>query len=109
MGYNFASARSRTGAKIDNVIGCADCFFIVLDHDDRIAQVAKSPERPQQPSIVALVQANAWFIQNVKHPRKTGADLCGQSNSLSLAAGERTALSIQREIIEPDFNEELQT
>jgi hypothetical protein len=66
---NFAAARTCTGTKIDNVIRSPYRFFVVLDHNDGIAQVAKTAERPQQPCIVALMQPNAWFIQNVKDSR----------------------------------------
>ena len=44
---NFAAARSGAGAKIDNVIGCANRFLIVLDNNDRISQIAQPPERAE--------------------------------------------------------------
>ncbi len=109
MRYDFASARARPGPEIDDVVGRPDGFFIVFNYDDGIAQITQAVQGPQQLTIVALVQPNAWFVQNVKHSSKAGADLCRQSNPLCFAPGERAALAIEREITEPNFNEELQS
>ena len=62
----------------------------------------------QQARIVALMQSNAWFIENVKDSREPGADLGRQSNSLRFTPGKRAALAIEREIAEPNFDEKLQ-
>src|SRR6266498_3323440 len=80
----------------------------MFNYNDRIAQITKTPQCPQQSRIVALMQPDAWFIQNVKNPGKPGADLCRQSDSLCLAAGKRPALPIEGEISKSDFNKKLQ-
>ncbi len=80
----------------------------MFNYDDGIAKIPEAAQGAQQPTIVTLVQSNAWFIQDVKHPSKAGADLCCQSNPLCFAPGERTALAIEREIAKSDFGEELQ-
>ena len=82
----------------------ANRFFIVLNYDDGIAEVAQPPERRQQTCIVALMQADARLIQNIKNPRKTGADLRRQPDSLCFATGECAALAIKREITESNFD-----
>src|ERR1043166_3174236 len=81
----------------------------MLNYNDRIAQITKTPQCPQQSRIVALMQSDAGFIQNVKNPCKAGADLRRESNSLCLATRERTTLAIEREITKSDFNKELQS
>ena len=43
--HNLAAARPGARAEIENVIGRADRFFIVLDHDDGIPEVAQTPQR----------------------------------------------------------------
>jgi hypothetical protein len=80
----------------------------VLDNNDGIAEVTKTVQRPQQPRIVALMQPNAWFIENVKDSREPGADLRRQPNSLRFTAGKRPALAIKCEITEANFDEKLQ-
>ena len=108
MRHNLAAARPRAGAKIDNVIGRADRFFVVLDHDHGIAEVAELSQRAEQARVVALVQTDARFIQHVKDAGQTGTDLCRQADSLRFAATECAALAIEREITEPHFDQKLQ-
>ena len=65
--HHFAAVDSRARPKIDNVIGVPHCFFVVLDHDQRITFVSQSGECFEQSQIVAWMQTNSGFIQNVKH------------------------------------------
>ena len=75
-------------AEIDHVIRRPDRFFVVLDDDDRVAEIAKPGERPQQRAVVALVQPDGGLVQHVEHPDQPGADLAGQADPLSLAPGQ---------------------
>ncbi len=63
----------------------------------------------EQPRVIALMQTDARFIEDIKNAGQSGTDLRGEPNALRFAAGKRAALAIQREIIEPDFEEKLQT
>ena len=65
--HHFAAVDSRARPKIDNVIGVPHCFVVVLDHDQRITFVSQSGECFEQSQIVAWMQTNSGFIQNVKH------------------------------------------
>ena len=98
LGNNLTPTRARTRAKIDNVVRSADRFFIMLNNDDRIAEIAQPSQRPEQTRIIALMQTDARFIQNVKNPCQTRANLCRQSDSLRFATGKRAALAIKSEI-----------
>src|SRR5260370_28611687 len=100
-----ASPRTRAWAKINNVMGRADGFFIVFNPDHGIAEIAQPPQRSEQARIVPLMQSNALLVQNVKNARKTGADLRRQPDPLRFSAGKRAALPIERVIAEAHFNE----
>src|SRR5262249_45842346 len=54
---DLAAADARTGAKIDEKIGRAHRLLVVLDDEDGIAHVAQAFEAPQQPVVIARVQA----------------------------------------------------
>ena len=99
-------ARART--EIDHVVGMADGLFVVLDDQDRIAQVAQGFESLDQALVVALVQADRGLIEHVEHAAQPRADLRGQANALAFAAGERRGIAVQRQIAEPDGVEKLQ-
>ena len=77
-----ASARPH----IDDVVGRTHHVFVVLDHDDAVANVPQVLQRGNQAVVVALVQANAGLVQHIHHARQAAANLAGQANALGLAA-----------------------
>jgi len=81
----------------------------VLDDQHGITQVAQTFQRGEQPVVVALMQADAWLIQNIKHTDERGADLGRKPDALRLAAGERAGLAVEREVAEADVAQEAQT
>src|SRR6266550_1937469 len=55
------------------------------------------------------MQTDAWFIEDIKDSSKAGPDLGGEPDPLRFAATESAALAIEREIAQPDLEQELQT
>ena len=97
-GDDFAAAYAGAGAEIDQVVGGAHRLLVVLDHHDGIALVAQLAERGEQPVVVAGVQADRRFVEDVQHADQPAADLPGKPDPLQLAAGERRrgAVELQR-------------
>ena len=62
-------ARARTD--IEHVIGSQNGVLVVLDDDDRIAQVAQALEGFEQPVVITLVQADRRLVENVEHAAQT--------------------------------------
>ena len=96
------------GSEVDQVIGGADRFFVVLDHDHRVAEIAQPHQRREQPRVVALVQPDARLVEDVEHAHEARPDLRGETNALRLAARQRFRAAIQRQVLEPDVHEEAQ-
>ena len=96
------------GADVDDVIRLADGVLVVLDDDDGVADVAEVPERGEQARVVALVEADGRLVQHVEHAGEAGADLRGEADALALAAGQRAGGAGEREVIEPDIDQEIQ-
>jgi len=67
-----------------------------------VAEVAQALERGEQTVVVALVQADARLVQNVKHADEPRANLRGQPDALRLAAAQCAALAVEREIAQAD-------
>src|SRR6185295_11321303 len=63
-------------------------------------------ERVEQPAVVALVQADRRLVEDVEHPHQARADLRGQADALPLPARQRGRRPVQREVIEPDVDQE---
>ncbi len=68
-----------------------DGVLVVLDDDQRVAEVAQPDQRLDQPVVVALVQPDARLVEDVEHADQAGADLGRQPDPLRLAAGQRAA------------------
>jgi len=80
----------------------------MLHDDHRIADVAQVAKGAQQAFVVALMQADRRFVEDVHHPNQAGADLTGQANTLGFAAGQGVGAAIQGQIIQADVDQELQ-
>ncbi len=95
------------GPDVDHVVGGADGLLVVLDHDDRVAEVAQALQGADQALVVALVQADRGLVEHVEHADQAAADLAGQPDALGLAARERAGRAGQRQVVEADVEQEL--
>ena len=78
----------------------------MLHHDQGVAQIPQLQQGGQQAVVVALVQADARFIQHVQHPREARPDLGGQPDPLGFPAREGHGRPIQAQIIQPHIQQE---
>ena len=80
----------------------------MLDDDDGVADVAQPLERPDQPRVVALVQADRRLVEDVEHADELRADLRREPKPLRLAARERRRRAVELEVADADVVEERQ-
>ena len=66
-GDHFAAVDSGPRAQIDNVIGASHRLLVVLDDDERISFSPQSTQGIEQPQIIARMQSNRRFIQDVEN------------------------------------------
>jgi hypothetical protein len=57
----------------------------MLDYDHGIPEIAQFSKRSQQTRVVALMQTDAGFIENVENPSQTGTDLGRETYPLRFA------------------------
>ena len=80
----------------------------MFHHDQRVPLGAQRLQRIQQPVVVARVQSNRGFIQNIQHSAQIRPQLRRQPDALRLPAAQRLRRAVQREVIQPDLFHELQ-
>ncbi len=80
----------------------------MFDDDERVAEVAQPLQRPEQPAVIARVQADGRLVEDVEHAGQAAADLAGQADTLRLAARKRRRRAVQRQVVEADVHEELE-
>ncbi len=108
LGDDVAAEPAGAGAEIEHVVGVANGFFVVLDHQHGVAQIAQALERLDEAVVVALVQTDGWLVENVENAAQPRADLRGEADALAFAAGERGGIAVERKVVEADSAEELE-
>src|SRR5690606_10586235 len=81
-----AAVDAGTGTDVEDIVGGEDGVLVVLDDDDRVAEVTQTLQGFEQACIVALVQADGWLVEHIEHAGETRADLAGQTDALAFAA-----------------------
>ena len=80
-------ARARTN--INDVLSLTNRVFVVLDDDDGVAFLLETAQGIQKQAVVACVQANCGFVEDVTDTTKTGAKLSvGDNVRISLRKGK---------------------
>ena len=90
------------------MVGRAHRALVVLDDDDRVAEVAQPLERRDQALVVALVEADRRLVEDVEHADEPRADLRRQPDPLRLAARQRGGRAVERQVADADVVEEAQ-
>ena len=96
------------GAEVDDIVGAADGFFIVLDDEDGIAEVAQVFESGEKTPVVAVVQSDGRFVENVENAAQLRSDLRGEADALAFSTGKRGGGAAERQVAEPDVVEEFE-
>ena len=99
---DVAAEAASAGAEIEHIIGMADGFFIVLDDQDGIAQVAEFFQSFNQAVVVALMEADGGLVEDVENAAQARANLRGEANALAFAAGKRGGVAVERKVVEAD-------
>src|SRR5262245_10773011 len=93
---------------LHDVIGSTDGVFVMLDDDDRVADVAKTFERRDHLDVVFRMQTDARLVEHVEHAHQARAYLRREPDTLRLAARERARSSIEAEIVQTDAEQQIQ-
>src|SRR5205823_14240507 len=84
---DMAAVVAGAWTNIDHVIGSSNRLFVVLDDDNRVAEIAEARQRGEELAIVALMEADRRLIEDVQDTRQVRANLRRQSDALAFAAG----------------------
>ena len=106
FGNDFAAQFSWTGSEVDDVIGGSHGLFIVFDNNDRIPLIAEIAQALQQHGVVARMQPDAGFVEDVNDTGQPTPNLTREPNALALSTRQRRRGSIKSEIIESTLQQE---
>ena len=100
--YDLAAVTARARADVHDMIGREHGVLVVLDHDQRVAEVAQTLKRREQLVVVALMQADGRLVEDIQHAHERRADLRGEADALALAARQRAGRARERQIFQTD-------
>ena len=63
---DFASESARAGSEVDDGIGAAHGFVIVLDDKEAVSFVAEGDQGIEELDVVAGVEADGGFVEDVE-------------------------------------------
>ena len=104
--HDPATVLARRRADVDDPVGVRDGVQVVLDDDQRVAEIPQPDQGFDQPAVVALMQADRRLVEHVQHADESRADLGRQPNALRLTAGQRARRPGQRQVVQPDVEQE---
>ena len=105
---DIAAVLPRTRTDVDDPVGGRNGVLVVLDDDDRVAQVAQSGQGLDQPVVVALVEADRRLVQDVENSDQPGADLCCQPDTLRLTTRQGAGRTVKRKIVQTHIEQKAQ-
>src|SRR5690349_6332319 len=78
------------GTEIDDPVGVADYIKVVLDDDDRVAEIGQPVEYVEQLLHIFEVHACGWLVKQIESPSGLPlAEFAGELDPLRFAARER--------------------
>ena len=88
MGDDLPPLPAAAGAEVEGMIGRVHDVAIMLDDDERVAEVAELAEGGDQPVGVAGMETDRRLVEHVEHARQAAAHLRRQPDPLEFAPRE---------------------
>ena len=106
LGHDPPAVLAGARPEVDQVVGGAHHGLVVLDDEHRVAEVAQSLQRGDEPLVVRRMQPDRRLVAHVEHAHQAGADLRREADALPLAAAERPRRARERQVFEPHVQQE---
>ena len=106
LGHDAPAMLAGAGADIDQVVGAHHHLPVVLHHQHAVAAIAQFAQAADEAAVVARMQPDARFVQDVEHTGQLAADLCGQADALRFATAEGARAAVQGEVVEAHVQQE---
>ena len=99
---DFAAMDAGLRPHVDEHVRGADDFLVMLDDDDRIADVPQALEHADQPVGIPRMQADGGLVEDVHGADERAAEGGDEVDALAFAAGKGVAGAAEREVRQTD-------
>ena len=86
FGYQFAAVLARSRPQVENPIGRTHNIRIMLDHQNRVSEIAQAVKNLNQPVRIPRVQPDRRLIQHIQRSYQPRSQRSRQLNTLCLPA-----------------------
>jgi hypothetical protein len=90
------------------MIGGEHGVAVVLDHHERIPQVAQREQCGEEFFVVARMESDRRFVKDVNDAGKPRPDLRGEPDALRFAAGKRGSGPLERQVGKADIDQKVE-
>ena len=95
MRHHLTTVHTSAWTHINTEVRRTNHVFVMLNHQYAVTDVAQMFEGVDQSVVVALVQADAGFVQHVHHSSQARANLRRQANALRLSARQGVCTAVK--------------
>ena len=103
---HMASLLPRPRAQIHKTVRVVDHVSIVLDDEEGVSRLRQALQDFQELGVVAGVEPDRGFVQDVEGARELRPQLVGEIDALRLSPGEGSGEAVEREVVHPDVGQE---
>ena len=107
--HHPAAVFTSTRPDVDRPVRRLDRFLVVFDNDQGVTQIPETNQGLDQPPVVPLVQPDAGLVEHIEDTHQSSTDLGGEPNSLCLPALQAACRTAQREIVQTDVEQKLES
>lgn len=100
---HLASLNPGSRPHIHNKVRLSYGFPVVFDDDNAVACIAQTKKNMEQVAVVAGMEPDAGFVENVENSRKRRPDLVRQADALNFTAGQSACGAVEGEVGQPQF------
>ena len=103
MKHDLSSLSSVAGPQVDDLVGRFHHHRLMLNHNNRVAQIPESLEDCDQSCRVPRMEPHARLVQDVERVDQSSPQTRREVHPLGLPSGQRAGRTIQRQIPQPHF------
>ena len=85
----------RAWTNIDDPVCDPNCVLIMFYNNQGISEITQSGQSFDKAAVIALMQADTWFIQNIEDSGEARTDLRSQTDALCFATRERCCRALE--------------
>ncbi len=108
LGHNATPEPPAARTQVYDVFRTPNGRLVMFHDNHRVALLLQPDERIEQHKVIARVQPDRGFIQDVAHAAQVRSELRRQPDALGLAAAEGRRRTPQRQVRQPDLDQEPQ-